>query len=94
MLIEWGLRAFHGVYLQTLMNVELEGTAVPMTLFALTWMVAMTVDVLMARTAQETVSMKAKSSTMVRSGCWRTTDALSARARSVQMEGAASAGWW
>lgn len=94
MLIECGLRAFHGVYLQTLMNVELGGTAVPTTLFALTWMVAMTVDVLMARTAQETVSMKAKSSTMVRSGCWRMTDALSAHARSVQMEGAAPAGWW
>lgn len=76
------------------MNVELEGIAVPMTLFALTWMVGMTVDVLMARTAQETASMMAKSSTMVRFGCWRMTDALSARARSVQMEVAASAGWW
>lgn len=82
------------MYLQTLMNVELEGIAVPMTLFALTWMVGMTVDVLMARTAQETASMMAKSSTMVRFGCWRMTDALSARARSVQMEVAASAGWW
>lgn len=81
------------MFLQTLMNVELEGIAVPMTLFALTWMVGMTVDVLMARTAQETVSMKAKSSTMVRFGCWRMTDALSARARSVQMEVAASTRW-
>lgn len=94
LLIGCGLRAFCVVYLQTLMNVELEGIAVPMTLFALTWMVGMTVDVLMARTAQETASMMAKSSTMVRFGCWRMTDALSARARSVQMEVAASAGWW
>lgn len=82
------------MFLQTLMNVELEGIAVPMTLFALTWMVGMTVDVPMARTAQETVSMKAKSSTTVRFGCWRMTDALSAHARSVQMEVAASARWW
>ncbi|OXB76709.1 UNVERIFIED_CONTAM: hypothetical protein H355_000257 [Colinus virginianus] len=68
--------------LETLMNVQLEGIAVPMTLFALIWMVGMTVGVHMARTAQETVSMKIKSSTMVRFGCWRTTDALSAHARS------------
>jgi len=81
------------MYLQTLMNVELEGIAVPMTLFALTWMVGTTVDVPMARTAQETVSMKTKSSTMVRFGCWKMTDALSARARSVETELAASARW-
>lgn len=80
------------MFLQTLMNVELEGIAVPMILFALTWMVGMTVDVPMARTAQETVSMKTKSSTTVRFGCWRMTDALSARARSVEV--AASARWW
>lgn len=74
---------FHqvGNPVKTLMNVELEGIAVPMTLFALTWMVGMTVDVRMARTAQETVSMKTKSNTMVRFGCWRMTDALSAHAR-------------
>lgn len=74
---------FHQVEnpVKTLMNVQLEGIAVPMTLFALTWMVGMTVDVHMARIAQETVSMKTKSSTMVRFGCWRTTDALSAHAR-------------
>lgn len=74
---------FHQVEnpVKTLMNVELEGTAVPMTLFALIWMVGTTVDVPMARTAQETVSMKTKSSTMVRFGCWRMTDALSAHAR-------------
>lgn len=79
------------MFLQTLMSVEPEGTAVPMTLCALTWTAGMTVGVPMARTARETVSMKAKSSTMVRFGCWRMTDALSARARSVQMQVSASA---
>ncbi|OXB53624.1 hypothetical protein ASZ78_005215, partial [Callipepla squamata] len=82
LLIECSLKVLHGMFLQTLMNVQLEGIAVPMTLFALIWMVGMTVGVHMARTAQETVSMKIKSSTMVRFGCWRTTDALSAHARS------------
>lgn len=91
MLIECSLKVLHGMFLQTLMNVQLEGIAVPMTLFALTWMVGMTVDVHMARTAQETVSMKTKSSTMVRFGCWRTTDALSAHARSVEIKPGASA---
>lgn len=78
-------------FFQTLMNVELEGIAVPMTLFALTWMVGMTVDVRMAKTAQETVSMKTKSNTMVRFGCWRMTDALSAHARSVEIKLSATA---
>lgn len=82
------------MFSQTLMNVELEGIAVPMTLFALTWMVGMTVDVPMARTAQETVSMKTESSTMDRFGCWRMTDALSAHARSVEIKLTAAARWW
>lgn len=50
------------------MNVQLGDTAVPMTQFALTWMVVMTADAPMGRIAQETVSMKAKSNIMGRSG--------------------------
>lgn len=84
LLIEWGLKALRGMFSQTLMNAGLEGTAVPMTPFVLTWMVGMTVDVLMERTAQEIVSTKTKSSTMDRFGCWRMTGVLSVHARSVK----------
>lgn len=66
---------------QTLMNVPQGGTAVPMTPFVLTWMVATTVGAHMGRTAQGTVSMKARSNTMDRFGSWRMIGALSAPAR-------------
>lgn len=63
------------------MNVQLEGTAVPMTPFVLTWMVVMIADALTGRTAQETVYMMAKSSTTDRFGFWRMIGALSVLAR-------------
>lgn len=63
------------------MNAQPGGTAVPMTQFALTWMVVMIAGVPMGRTAQETVSMKAGLSTMGKFGFWRMIGAPSALAR-------------
>lgn len=63
------------------MNVELGGTAVPMTQSVLIWMEAMTVDALMGRIAQGTVSMKGRSNTMDKSGCWKMIDAPFALAK-------------
>lgn len=65
------------------MSVGLGGIAVPMIPFALTWMVDMTVDVLMERIALGTASMMEKSSIMVRFGCWKMTGALSVHVRLV-----------
>ncbi|KAH0616620.1 hypothetical protein JD844_027875 [Phrynosoma platyrhinos] len=45
----------------------------------------MIADVLMGRTAQETVSMKARSNTMARFGFWRMIDALSVPASRVKL---------
>lgn len=77
------MACFHLVenHVKILMNVQPGGTAVPMTQFVLIWMVAMTVDAHMGRTAQETVSMKARSNTMDKSGCWKMIDALFALAK-------------
>lgn len=55
------------------MSVGPGGTAVPMTPFALTWMVDMIADVLMERTAQGIASTMEKLSTTVRFGCWKMT---------------------
>lgn len=55
----------------------------PMTPFALTWMVDMIADVLMERTAQGTASTMEKLSTTGRFGCWKMTGALCAPVRLV-----------
>lgn len=47
----------------------------PMTPFALTWMVDMIADVLTGRTAQGIASTMEKLSTTVRFGCWKMTGA-------------------
>lgn len=66
---------------QISMSVGPGGIAVPMILFALTWMVDTIADVLMERTAQGTASMMEKLSTMVRFGCWKMTGALCVHVR-------------
>lgn len=48
------------VVFQMSMNVRQEGTTVLMTHYALMWMVVMTADVLMGKTAQETVFMRGR----------------------------------
>lgn len=66
---------FHQVvnHVKILTSVGPGGTAVPMTPFALTWMVDMIADVLMERTAQGIASTMEKLSTTVRFGCWKMT---------------------